>query len=162
LRKILVSVVGGRSVTADEEAVAQAVGREIAKRGAVLVCGGLGGVMEAACRGAKSAGGVTVGILPTADARDANPYVDIALATGIGFARNYLVGASTDAVVAVDGSLGTLSEVAFALDKGLPVAAIGSWELDPARLPVTARLHHATDAAEAVDWVFKSLEGLRS
>jgi uncharacterized protein (TIGR00725 family) len=108
---------------------AEAVGRELAARGAVVVCGGLGGVMEAACRGAKQAGGTTVGILPGYDREAANPFVDVAIATGLGEARNALVVRAADALVAVGGSWGTLSEIALAVRGGKRVVGIGTWEL---------------------------------
>jgi uncharacterized protein (TIGR00725 family) len=106
------------------------VGREVARHGAVLVCGGLGGVMEAACRGAKEAGGTTFGILPGGDRSAANRFVDYALPTGLGEARNTLVVRCADALVAVGGAYGTLSEIAFALKAGKRVIGIGSWDID--------------------------------
>ena len=99
-------------------------GRELARAGAVLVCGGLGGAMEAACRGAKAEGGTTLGILPGADRAAANPYVDVAVATGLGEARNALVVRAADAVIAVAGGYGTLSEIALALRAGKPVVGL--------------------------------------
>jgi uncharacterized protein (TIGR00725 family) len=109
---------------------AEAVGRELAARGAVVVCGGLGGAMEAACRGAKEAGGTTVGLLPGLDRRDANPYVDVAVLTGLGEARNALVVRTADALVAVGGGYGTLSEIALALRAGKRVVGLRTWEID--------------------------------
>jgi uncharacterized protein (TIGR00725 family) len=106
------------------------VGRELASRGVVLVCGGLGGVMEAACRGAKESGGRTVGILPGADRSAANPYVDVAIATGLGEARNALVVRAADALIAVGGGYGTLSEVALALKAGKRVVGLGTWDVE--------------------------------
>ncbi len=97
------------------------------------MCGGLGGVMEAACRGANEAGGVSVGILPGADRAAANRFVDIAIPTGLGEARNALVVRSAEALVAVGGGYGTLSEIAFALKAGKPVVGLGSWEIDGVR-----------------------------
>ena len=117
----------------------------LAERGVVLVCGGLGGVMEAACRGAKEAGGTTVGILPGADRDEANSFVDVAIPTGMGEARNALVVRAADAVVAIGGDYGTLSEVALALKAGKPVVGIGTWEIDGV-VP-------APDAAAAVEAV---------
>ena len=115
----------------DEPAAGAAeVGRLVAERGAVLVCGGLGGAMEAACRGAKQAGGVTVGILPGSDRSDANPYLDVALPTGLGEARNALVVRAADAVIAIGGGYGTLSEIALALKAGKPVIGLGTWEIE--------------------------------
>lgn len=119
-----VSVVGGRVVPTPVETIAENVGRHLAQRGHTLVCGGLGGVMEAACRGAKDAGGTTIGILPGEDRSEANDYVDTSIATGLGHARNALVVMNGDAVVAIDGSGGTLSEIAFGDVFGRPVAGI--------------------------------------
>ena len=118
--------------------IAEAVGRGLARRGAIVVCGGLGGVMEAACRGAKAEGGTTVGILPGLDRDDANPFVDIALPTGLGEARNALVVRAADALVAVAGEFGTLSEIALALRLGTPVVGVRTWELARAGRPVEA------------------------
>lgn len=109
--------------------VAEEVGRQIARRGAVLVCGARGGVMEAACRGAKAEGGITVGILPGTDRREANAFVDIPIVTGLGEARNAIVVRTADAVIAVSGGYGTLSEIGFALKMGRPVVGLGTWEL---------------------------------
>ena len=110
--------------------VAEAVGRELAARGAVVVCGGLGGVMEAACRGAKEAGGRTLGILPGTDRAAANPFVDTAVATGLGEARNALVVRAADALIAVGGGYGTLSEIALALKAGKRVVGLDSWDIE--------------------------------
>ncbi len=124
-----IAVIGGALCDPKTAALAEEVGREIAKRGAILICGGLGGVMEAACRGAKSQGGLTIGILPGTNPADANPYVDIPIVTGMGEARNVIVIRSAQAVVAVDGEYGTLSEIAFALKFGIPVVGLKTWEL---------------------------------
>jgi uncharacterized protein (TIGR00725 family) len=121
--------VGPGDAEADARRVAEVVGRGLAGRGATVVCGGLGGVMEAACRGAKQAGGTTVGILPGTDRRQANRYVDVALPSGLGEARNALVVRAADALVAVAGGYGTLSEIALALKAGKPVVGLGSWEI---------------------------------
>lgn len=109
--------------------MAEALGRGLAEKGAVVLCGGLGGVMEAVCRGARAAGGTTVGILPGDDRADANDYVDVALATGMGEMRNALIVRAADVVVAVGGEHGTLSEIAFALKIGRPVVGIDTWQL---------------------------------
>jgi uncharacterized protein (TIGR00725 family) len=115
----------------DEPTVAAAeVGRLIAERGAVLVCGGRGGAMEAACRGAKEVGGLTVGILPGPDRSEANPFVDVVLPTGLGEARNALVVAAADVVIAIGGGYGTLSEIALALKAGKRVIGLGTWEIE--------------------------------
>lgn len=124
-----VAVVGPETAAPDEAAAAEAVGTEIARAGAVLVCGGRGGAMEAACRGASQSGGTTVGILPGLDRAEANPHVEIAIPTGLGELRNGLVVRAADAVIAVAGEYGTLSEIAFALKTGTPVVGVGTWEL---------------------------------
>lgn len=109
--------------------MAEGVGRELARRGAVVVTGGLGGAMAAASRGAKAEGGTTLGILPGEDRDDANPWVDVAVATGLGEGRNVVLVRTVDAVVAVAGEFGTLSEIALALRTGTPVVGLGTWEL---------------------------------
>ena len=126
---MFVAIVGDGRCSAAVAALAEAVGRELAQRGAVLVCGGLGGVMEAACRGAKAAGGLTVGILPGTSRQDANRYVDIPIVTGMGEARNVLVVQSAQAVIAIHGEYGTLSEIAHALKLGIPVVGLHTWDL---------------------------------
>ena len=125
-----IAVIGGSTPTPEEFAAAEAVGHALAKAGAVLICGGRGGVMEAACRGAKSAGGMTIGILPGADRREANAYVDIPIVTGVGEARNAIIVRTAHAVVAVGGSYGTLSEIALALTFGVPVVGLGTWAVE--------------------------------
>jgi uncharacterized protein (TIGR00725 family) len=124
-----ISVIGASE--GDEEILrdAEAVGRGIAEAGAVLVCGGLSGVMEAASKGAAEAGGIAIGVLPTLSPADANPYVTHAVPTGTGHARNLAVVASGEAVIAVGGEWGTLSEIAFARKLGRPVVAMRSWML---------------------------------
>lgn len=124
-----VAVVGAGSGDAGVEEQALEVGRSLGDHGAVVVCGGLGGVMAAACRGAKETGGTTVGILPGHDRRDANPHVDTAIPTGMGEVRNTLVVRTADVVIAVGGGYGTLSEIAFALKTGVPVVGLGTWQL---------------------------------
>ncbi|MGD9147707.1 MAG: TIGR00725 family protein [Anaerolineae bacterium] len=141
---MFVAVIGSASCSAEVATLAEEVGREIARRGAVLVCGGRGGVMEAACRGAKAEGGMTVGILPGADRRAANAYVDLPIATGLGEARNTVVVRAADAVVAVSGGYGTLSEIGFALKMGRPVVGLGTWELQQDGRPAEAVIQAAT------------------
>jgi uncharacterized protein (TIGR00725 family) len=123
-------VVGAGDAGAEQRESAEELGRLLGGRGAVVVSGGLGGVMEAACRGAKEAGATTLGILPGLDRAEANPYVDVAVPTGMGEARNALVVRAADALIAVGGGYGTLSEVALALKTGKPVVGLGSFELD--------------------------------
>lgn len=124
-----VAVIGGSRCSAQEAALAETVGRELAKRGAVLVCGGLSGVMEAACRGAAIESGLTIGILPSDNPSDCNPYVQIPIATGAGYARNVAVVNSAQAVIAIDGDYGTLTEIGFALKSGIPVIGLRTWSL---------------------------------
>jgi len=127
--KKLIAVIGGGQCSSETTKLAEDVGRELAKQGAILVCGGLGGVMEAACRGASAEGGMTIGILPGESRRSANPYVQIPIATGMGHARNVAVVKSAQAVIAIDGSYGTLSEIGHALQNGIPVIGLGTWSL---------------------------------
>jgi uncharacterized protein (TIGR00725 family) len=127
--ELIIGVIGGSAPTPAEAAAAEAVGRALAEAGAVLICGGRGGVMEAACRGAKSAGGLTIGVLPGSSRAGANPYVDIPIVTGLGEARNVVITRTAHAVIAVGGSYGTLSEIAFALAFGVPVVGIGTWQV---------------------------------
>ena len=128
-----VAVIGGARAEKKHLERAAAVGRLIAERGAILVCGGLGGVMEAACRGAREAGGLTIGIIPGKDPAEANAYIDIAIATGLGFTRNSLVAMNADAVIAVDGEYGTLSEIAYALVYGKKVIGLETWDIKGVR-----------------------------
>jgi uncharacterized protein (TIGR00725 family) len=145
-----VAVIGPADAAAPEElASAQEVGRLLAKAGAVVVCGGRGGVMEAVCRGARSADGLTLGILPGPDRSEANPFVEVAVPTGLGEARNALVVRSADAVVAIGGAYGTLSEIAFALKDGTPVVGLRTWELARGGRPDTG-IVRAESAEEAV------------
>ena len=131
--QISIAVVGASqpSDVASEQAIA--VGAAVAAAGATLVTGGLGGIMEAACRGARGRGGLTVGILPGTSKEDANPYVDCAVPTGLGDFRNYLVVAAADAVIALEGRFGTLSEIAMALTLGKRVVGLGTWEIEGVR-----------------------------
>jgi len=124
-----VAVCGPGQASDDELGRAEAVGAGLARAGAVLVCGGLGGVMEAACQGAVQAGGTTVGLLPGLDRAAANAFVDVAIATGMGELRNGLIVRTADAVIAVGGAWGTLSEIALAVKTGTPVVALGSWDV---------------------------------
>ncbi len=125
-----VAVIGGSDIDTKIAVLAREVGREVARRGGVLLCGGLGGVMAAAAQGATEAGGVSLGILPDADRRRANPYLTYSIATNLGHARNMLIAHSADALIAVDGSYGTISEAAIALKLGKPVIALEvAWDL---------------------------------
>jgi uncharacterized protein (TIGR00725 family) len=130
-KRIQIGVLGASSCEPDIEQAAYEVGKEIARQGAILLCGGLGGVMEAAARGAKDAGGITVGILPGATPSEANPSIDLRIVTDMGHARNVILVRSADAVIAVSGGYGTLSEIAIARKIGVPCIGLHTWDLDP-------------------------------
>ncbi len=149
-KKRFVAVIGSRQCSAAEAELAEAVGRELARRDVILVCGGLGGVMEAACKGASAEGGLTVGILPGENSRAANPYVQIPVVTGLGYARNVAVVKSAEAVIAVGGSYGTLSEIGHALQSGIPVIGLNTWVLSRSSQPDNSIIP-AQNATEAVD-----------
>ncbi len=140
-----VSVIGGSTVTDEQYRQARRVGELLGERGHELVCGGRTGVMEAACAGASETGGHTIGILPGDDRAAANEHVQTVIATGLGNARNVLVVMNGDAVIAVDGSTGTLSEIGHALDIGRPVAGLDTHAIDG--------IEHVETPAEAVDYV---------
>jgi len=138
-----IGVIGAGECSAKDYKIAYEVGREIANAGAVLVCGGLGGIMEGACKGTKKNKGVTVGILPGDSKKDANPYVDISIVTSLSHARNNLVVRSSDVIIAIKGGYGTLSEIAIALKIGKKVIGIDTWD-------VSEEIIQATDAKDAV------------
>jgi uncharacterized protein (TIGR00725 family) len=127
---VYVGVIGGRRCSAEIAELAFQVGSAIAEQGWILVCGGMGGVMEQACRGARSRNGVTLGILPGTSRSSENPYLSCSVVTGLGEARNVLVVKSSRAIIAIDGSYGTLSEIALANAAGIPVVGLRSWRLD--------------------------------
>lgn len=140
----IIAVIGqGRNCTPELIRLAEDVGAQIAASGAILICGGLGGIMEAASRGAKSAGGMTIGVLPGMAKSDANPYIDIPIVTGMSEARNVIITRTADAVIAVGGFYGTLSEIAFSLAFEKPVIGLKTWEIDE-------NIQHAETAEEAV------------
>jgi hypothetical protein len=143
--KQMIGVIGAGKADEATLKVAEDVGRGIAARGAIVVCGGLGGVMEAAARGARAAGGITVGILPRDRKEEANPSIDIVIPTGFGEGRNVLIVRSADALIAVGGEYGTLSEIALALKTGKTVVGIGTWDI-----PGVIRADNAEDAAKKV------------
>lgn len=134
---------------------AEEVGRTLAAAGATVITGGLGGVMRAASQGAASAGGMTLGILPGDDRGEANEFVRVAVATGLGVARNLVVVTAADAVVAIGGRHGTLTEIAFALRMGRHVVGLGSWRLEPAQLVPGPKLHRARDPHEAASMALR-------
>lgn len=147
----LIAVIGGSTCSTEEAASAAAVGRLVAEQGAVLVCGGLGGVMAAAARGAKQGGGLTVGILPGSDPADANPSIDVAIASGLGEMRNALLIRAADAVIAIGGGWGTLSEIALAQATQTPVVGLQDAFAPAVDIP---RVDHP---AEAVRWALEQV-----
>ncbi len=162
MRRRMISIIGGSESSDENLRIAEELGREIAKKNAVLVCGGMGGIMESACRGAKSEGGLTIGITPF-DSKDAsNDYLDIVIPTGLGYARNFLVAKAGDVVVSVDGSAGTLSEMAIAWFSDRPLIALantGGWsgrlageKIDNRR---TDTIIPAKNPREAIELAFK-------
>ncbi len=144
--KPIIAVIGGSTCTPEETVVAEETGRLLAHHGAVLVCGGLGGVMEAAAKGARANGGTTVGILPGADPRAANAYIDIPLATGLGEMRNFLIVRTAHALIAIGGGVGTLSEIVLAQRIGKPVVGLHD------SFRTTVDIPRVESAAEAVQW----------
>lgn len=155
-----ISVIGASECDNEEAEIAEAVGQELARRGAIIVCGGHGGVMEAVCRGAKEKGGMTVGILPEVDLRRCNPYIDVAIATGLGWARNSIVVLTGQAVIAIGGAYGTLSEIAFARIYNKTVVGIGTWKLEASRFN-DPEIIIAISPVEAVDIALKAAERLQ-
>ena len=129
MRKKIIGVIGGHRCTYEVEQIAKKLGKKLAKVVTILVSGGLSGTMKAVCQGFKEAGGITIGIIPSYNKDDANEYVDIVLPTGIGLARNVLVVNSADVVVALPGEAGTLSEIAYCLQFGIPVISLNSWDI---------------------------------
>lgn len=154
---MIIAVIGGKECTGEEFALAREVGREIAQRGAMLVCGGLGGIMEAAARGAWEMGGITIGILPGKDPGEANPYIKIPIPTNLGLARNVIVVLSGRAVIAIGGGYGTLSEIALALGHGIPVVGLKTWSFSRNR-EAAPGIIYATTPAEAVTLAFRAVQ----
>ncbi len=152
---IKISVIGGSKIDSVIYDLAYQVGKEIAKNGAVLICGGLTGTMEAACKGAREEGGLTIGILPTANENDANDYVDIIIPTGMGYARNIQVVLSAHAVIAIDGSYGTLSEIGYTLTFDKPIIGLKTWEVRPYYSENTPYIIRAKSPKEAVRLAIK-------
>ncbi len=151
LVKKQIGVIGAGACGSEIKALAEMVGKEVAKRGGFLLCGGLGGVMEAAAYGAKQEGGTTLGILPGALRNEANPWIDIAVLSGMGHARNALIAQSSDALIAVNGEYGTLSEIALGLKMGKPVIVLESkWEIEGS--------HRAKSPEEAVELAFRLIQ----
>lgn len=150
-RPFRIAVIGGGAATGEDLVLARDIGSELARAGAVLVCGGLGGVMEAAASGARAAGGLTLGLLPGTDARDANAHIVVPLPTGMGEARNALVVRAAEAIIAVGGEWGTLSEIALARKMGIEVLCVGRPPAEGLGLPSAASASEA--AARALETV---------
>jgi len=145
----IIAVIGGGTCSTEETALAEAVGQRLADQGAVVICGGLGGVMEAVAKGAKSNGGITVGILPGGDPTAANPYIEVPLSTGLGEMRNFLIVRSAHALIAIGGGVGTLSEIAMAQRIGKPVVGLHDSFRNAVDMP------RVETAAEAVTWALQ-------
>lgn len=160
---MIISVIGGEDAPADALRLAEEVGRELGKRDVTVCCGGGGGIMETTCRGARSAGGHTIGILPGRDASQSppNPWVEFPVFTGIGYARNSSVVLTGDAVIAVDGAYGTLSEIAFAMIHGVPLIGLQTWEFDYPNHDANKIVRVATPV-EAVEKAIQMAERRRS
>ena len=160
---VIISVIGGEGATAESLRLAEEVGRELGQRGVTLVCGGRGGVMEASCRGARSAGGHTIGILPGRNAAETPPnaYVEFPIFTGIGYARNAIVALTGEAVIAISGSYGTLSEIAYALINQVPLVGLDTWDFDYHDWEPSG-IVRATTAAEAVEKAVAMAEARRA
>lgn len=152
MSKKQIGVIGAGVCDSEIRSLAETVGREVAKKGGFLLCGGLGGVMEAAAYGAKLEGGITLGILPGTLREEANSWIDIAILSGMGQARNVLIAQSSDALIAVNGEYGTLSEIALGLKLGKPVIVLASkWEIEG--------VHRAKSPEEAVELAFRLIQG---
>jgi len=150
MQKKIVSVIGGRNCTPQVESIAQDLGKKLSKVAGILVSGGLSGVMEAVCAGFKAGGGLTIGIIPSYNKNDANKFVDIVIPTGLGLARNVLVVKSADVVVALPGRAGTLSEIAYCIQFGIPVITLNSWDI-----PGTIRLNSVDEVVDKVKEMLK-------
>ena len=150
MRKKVVTVIGGHRCSKEVEQTAHDLGKKLAEVVGILVSGGLSGTMEAVCKGFQANGGLTIGIIPGYIKGDANPYVDIVIPTGLGLARNVLVVKSADAVVALPGEAGTLSEIAYCLQFGIPVISLNSWDL-----PGVMKVNTVEEAVEKVKEIAK-------
>ena len=147
-KKRFIAVIGGSECTSQEAKLAEKVGRELARQGAILICGGLGGIMKAACKGASSEGGMTIGILPGDSREAANPYVQIPIVTNLGEARNVIVVKTAQVVIAIGGGYGTLSEIGHALKNGIPVVGLNTWQVSRNNIP-EGSIIPAKDPADA-------------
>jgi uncharacterized protein (TIGR00725 family) len=157
----IVGVIGSSKADPDILALAEEVGAEIAKRGAAVVCGGLTGVMEAVCKGARKEGGLTIGIIPSDSRNDANPYVQIPIVTGMGMGRNVMLVKTADVVIAVGGEFGTLSEIAHALKLGKTVIGLRTWKLERAHTRAIPDLIEVDNPKKAVDLALSVISAKR-
>jgi hypothetical protein len=148
---IIVGVIGSSTADAKLFRLAEMVGAELARRGAAVVCGGLTGVMEGVCKGARSQGGLTIGIIPSDDKKDANPYVQIPIVTGMGIGRNVMLVKTADVIIAIGGEFGTLSEIGHALNLGKMVVGLNTWNLEKAHSRAIPNLIQTDDPKRAVD-----------
>lgn len=158
-RVMIIAVIGGEEALAEGARLAEEVGRELARRGCTVVCGGGSGVMEAVCRGARAEGGHTIGILPGHNATESPPndYVEFPIFTGLGFARNSMVALSGQAVIAIDGAYGTLTEIAYALIHEVPIVGLNTWDFSyPGH--DAERLIRASDPLDAVEKAIAAVE----
>ena len=156
-RKVIVAVIGTKQPSPEESKLAEEAGRELAKNGIILICGGLGGVMEDACRGARAEGGLTIGVIPGDDRKSANSYVQIPIVTGIGYARNVIIVRSAQSVIAVGGGYGTLTEIGYALDSKIPVIGLGTWKISRNN-QLDKSIIRARKAKEAVNKALKLIK----
>ncbi|UCF71446.1 MAG: TIGR00725 family protein [candidate division WOR-3 bacterium] len=150
MRRKIIAVIGGTEASDEHLKIAEEVGSLIAERGAILITGGMGGIMSAASKGAKASNGLVIGILPTVDKESANPYVDIPIVTGLSNARNFIIARTCDCAVAIDGKYGTLSEIAYCLMYNVPVIGIDTWKIEAPIIP-------AENAREAIDAAFNRI-----
>jgi len=152
-KQLRIGVIGGRATNKENYKIAEEVGKQIALEDAILICGGYGGIMEAACKGAKSVGGFTVGILPDNTDKYANSYVDLPIITGIGLARNTIIVHTSQVIIAISGKYGTLSEIAYALQWNVPIIGISTWE-------ISEKIIKAKNAKEAVQIAIEKAKNL--
>ncbi|HEY3210519.1 MAG TPA: TIGR00725 family protein [Actinomycetota bacterium] len=159
MRQVYVAVCGPDPASPEVAAQAEEIGRLLARAGAVLVCGGLGGVMEAAARGVQTEGGTSIGILPGSNRSAANPHIRLSIPTGMGEMRNALIIRSADVVIAIAGEFGTLSEIALALKTGVPVVGLDTWELSKPGRMVADPIVRASTAVDAVELALRLAGG---
>ena len=150
MRRKIIAVIGGSQADEQNLKIAEQVGSLIAEKGAILITGGMGGIMNAASRGAKKSNGLVIGILPTIDRENANHYVDIPIVTGMNEARNIIIARTCDCAIAINGKYGTLSEIAYCLMYNVPVIGINTWE-------ISAPINRAKDAEEAINIAFEKI-----